>query len=380
QVKGGSDFSSSRGRGRGRGGFRERGRGRNSSLQCSFCRKSGHSEKYCWSKPEEANYVQKEDDEQEEYLFMTYTSSDVLTNDVWYLDSACTNHMTCDKSKFKDLDESVRSRVRLGDDKQLHIEGFGTVILTIEDKCKLIKDVQYAPRLAHNLISVSQLIEFGHSVKFDEVALVNNQEMNDVDLWHLRYGHLNNNGLQLLKNKEMVSGLPFIKDQKKVCEGCVLDKQAKKSFPVGNSRRATEVLELVHADLCGPMKSESLSGSKYFLLFTNDFSIMSWVYFLQLKSETFKKFKIFKAFTEKQSGKCLKVLRDRGGEFTSSEFRIFYEEQGIKREMTDPYTPKQNRVAKRKNRTVVEMARSMLKSKGLPDNFWAKGVATERIH
>ena len=85
------------------------------------------------------------------------------------------------------------------------------------------------------------------------------------------------------------------------------------------------------------MKSKSLSGSRYFFLFTDDFSRMSWVYFLQLKSETFEKFKIFKALTEKRSGKCLKVLRtDRGGEFTSSEFRTFCEEQGIKREMTAP--------------------------------------------
>ena len=74
-----------------------------------------------------------------------------------------------------------------------------------------------------------------------EVALVNNQEMNDADLWHLRYGHLNSNGLQLLKNNEMVSGLPSFKDQKKVCEGSLLGKQAKKAFSVGNSRQATEV-------------------------------------------------------------------------------------------------------------------------------------------
>lgn len=67
----------------------------------------------------------------------------------------------------------------------------------------------------------------------------------DADLWHLRYGHLNSKRLQLLKNKEMVRGLPSIKDQKKVCEGCVLGKQAKKAFPVGNSGRATEVLELI---------------------------------------------------------------------------------------------------------------------------------------
>lgn len=125
------------------------------------------------------------------------------------------------------------------------------------------------------------------------------------------------------------------------------------------------------------MKSESLSGSRYFLLFTDDFSRMSWVYFLQLKSETFEKFKIFKALTEKQSGKCLKVLRtDHGGEFTSSEFRTICEEQGIKRKMTASYTPEQNGVAERKNRTMVKMARSILKSKGLPDYFWAEGVAT----
>lgn len=67
---------------------------------------------------------------------------------------------------------------------------------------------------------------------------------------------------------------------------------------------------------------------------------------------------------------------DRGGEFTSSEFRTFGEELGIKREMTAPYTPEKNGVPERKNRTVVEMARSMLKSKGLLDNFWAEGVAT----
>nr|GFA27472.1 hypothetical protein [Tanacetum cinerariifolium] len=119
QIKGESDFSSSRGRARGCRGFKGRGRGRNNSVQCSYCKKYGHSEKYCWSKPEEANYVEEDDDEQDEYLFMTYISSDVLINDVWYLDSACTNHMTGDKSKFKDLDELIRSWVRLGDDKQL---------------------------------------------------------------------------------------------------------------------------------------------------------------------------------------------------------------------------------------------------------------------
>ena len=78
------------------------------------------------------------------------------------------------------------------------------------------------------------------------------------------------------------------------------------------------------------MNTESFGGSYYFLLFTDDFSRMSWVYFLKSKSETFQNFRIFKAIVEKQSGKSIKVLRtDRGGEFLSKEFNHFCEENGI---------------------------------------------------
>ena len=97
---------------------------------------------------------------------------------------------------------------------------------------------------------------------------------------------------------------------------------------------------------------------------------MMWVYFLEQKSEAFNTFVKFKAFTERQSGQKLKILMtDRGGEFTSKEFQNYCSSQGIKRELTVRYTPEQNEVAKRKNRTVVEMARSMLKGKGLPNKL-----------
>lgn len=83
-------------------------------------------------------------------------------------------------------------------------------------------------------------------------------------------------------------------------------------------------MELVHTDLCGPMRAESLAGSRYFLLFVDDYSRMNWVYFLRYKSETFELFKKFKVMVEKQNGKYLKVLRtDRGGEFTSNTLQIF---------------------------------------------------------
>ncbi|KAF3651721.1 putative chaperonin 60 subunit beta 4, chloroplastic-like [Capsicum annuum] len=104
-------------------------------------------------------------------------------------------------------------------------------------------------------------------------------------------------------------------------------------------------------------------------------SRMSWVYFLESKSETFQKFKQFKAMVEKQSGLSIKTFRtDRGGEFLSKKFNFFCEETGIHREITTPYTPEQ--VVERKNRTVVEMARNMFQAKGLPNHFWAEAVAT----
>ncbi|KAK2986468.1 hypothetical protein RJ640_000222 [Escallonia rubra] len=85
----------------------------------------------------------------------------------------------------------------------------------------------------------------------------------------------------------------------------------------------------------------------------------------------------FKAKVEKQSGSYIKVLRtDRGGEFLSTEFNLFCEANDIHRELTAPYTPEQNGVTERKNRTIVEMARSMLQAKGLSNQFWAEAVAT----
>ena len=123
----------------------------------------------------------------------------------------------------------------------------------------------------------------------------------------------------------MVFGLPKI-NTLDVCEGCIYGKQSRKPFPIGKAWRASNCLELIHADLCGPMNTKSFGGSQYFLLFTDDYSRMSWVYFLKLKSETFDNFRKFKVLVERQSGRYIKTLRtDRGGEFLSNEFSSFCE-------------------------------------------------------
>jgi hypothetical protein len=411
--------------GRGRGGFRGgrahgrgngRGRGRLSneqgntktSIQCYHCKRYGHIKADCWYKDQKMNFA-TENGEEANKLFMACNDTNCKTSDLWFVDSGCSNHMTGTKSLFQELDETKKITVQLGNKKEMQVEGKGTVgVDTSHGKVKTLDNVQFVPNLGYNLLSVGQLMAGGYSIVFDnDACVITNKKSgkkvhvsmtpnkmfpldvstmqnfalaastkDDSKLWHLRYGHLNMKGLKLLSVKGMVFGLPKI-GFLDLCEGCIYGKQTRHSFPIGKAWRASKCLELIHADLCGPMQTKSLGGSRYFLLFTDDYSRMSWLYFLDNKSETFEQFQKFKALVENQSGCHIKVLRtDRGGEFTSSEFNLFCEENGIRRELTTPHTPEQNGVAERKNRTIVEMARSMLQARGLSNQFWAEAVAT----
>lgn len=181
-------------------------------------------------------------------------------------------------------------------------------------------------------------------------------------LWHLHFGHLNFGGLTALSKYKMVYGLPSIDHPHQLCEGCLFVKQSRRSFPKEAISRANKPLELVHSDVCGPINPTSHGKNRYFLLFIDDFSWKTWVYFLKEKSEVFGVFKNFKALVKKQSGYEIKAIRsDRGGEFTCNEFKNFCEENGIHHPLTVPRSPQQNGVAERKNRTILNMARSMLK-------------------
>lgn len=195
-------------------------------------------------------------------------------------------------------------------------------------------------------------------------------------LWHFRFGHLNFKGLRLLAHKKMVAGLPLVELSNQLCEGCVLGKQHREPFQIWKSRRATNLLELVHSDICGPMETVSNGGNRYFITFIDDYSRKIWVFFLKHKSEAFDVFKEFKTFVENQSGCSIKVLRtDRGEEYTSNSFLDYCKRNGIKHQLTASYTPQQNGISERKNRTIVEMARSMLTEKNVPKVFWAEAVA-----
>lgn len=114
-------------------------------------------------------------------------------------------------------------------------------------------------------------------------------------LWHHRFGHINFNSLSYMCRHNMVRGMPSISKANGICEGCTLGKHSREAFPHDKAWRASKVLELVHSDVCGPMKIISIGGRKYVLTFIDDFSRKIWTYFLKEKGEVFATFVAFKS-------------------------------------------------------------------------------------
>lgn len=313
------------------------------------------------------------------------------------------NHMCGDRSMFVEINEAIIGNVLFGDDSKIPVKGKGKILICLKNGShQFIYNVYYVPNMKNNILSLGQLLEKCYDIHLKEhslflrdcrhnliskVSMSNNRMFllniqNDIAkclktcytdslwLWHLRFRHLNFDSLKCLPKKKMVRGLPSINHPDQLCEGCLVGKQFRKSFPKESTSRATNSLELIHTDVCGPINPNSFGKSKYFLFFIDDYSRKTWVYFLKEKSKTFENFKKLKALVEKENGLSIKAMRsNRGGEFISNEFHKYCEDHGIRRPLTVPRSPQQNGVEERKNRTIFNMVRSMLKSKKMPRDF-----------
>jgi transposase InsO family protein len=162
-----------------------------------------------------------------------------------------------------------------------------------------------------------------------------------------------------------------------MCENCIEGKHQRTSFPKDEATTASKLLELVHSDVCGPMKTTSHGGARYFVTFIDDFSKKNHVYLLKAKGEVFDKFKEYKALVENQTSMNIKTLQsDNGGEFVSKKFDNFLHECGIQRQTSAPYTPQQNGVTEWANKTIMECVKSTICAQGLDLEFWAEAVNT----
>jgi len=197
----------------------------------------------------------------------------------------------------------------------------------------------------------------------------------DGELWHRRLGHLHHGALKILQqiSIRLPKGTLAQLDQ---CKGCTLGKFVKATFHEKDSC-ITMILERIHTNVCGPFSVASKAKHKSYVIFVDDFSWKSWIFFMQKKSETYSKFCEFKALVEKESGKKVKALRsDNGGEFISGEFKDFCSAEGIRRELIAPHNPQQNGVAERKNRMIMGAAWVMLHDQGLPLHLWVEACNT----
>ena len=290
---------------------------------------------------------------------------------VWYLDNGASNHMTGQRGKFKELDERVTGKVRFGDGSTVTIEGKGSVAFQCKNgEERILQEVYFIPNLCNNIISLGQLSEAGNKVILEgdylwvyegsgkllmkvkrtenrlykisleeskPSCLLTKLEENSR-LWHARLGHVNFQALELMSKENMAHGIPEMIQPLKRCEGCLMSKQSRKSFPSQANFCSSKVLEIIHADICGPISPTTPGGNRYFLLFVDDYSRKMWVYMLKEKSSAFEMFKKFKALVENGTEESIKTLRtDRGGEFCSKEFTSYCENAGIQRHYTAPY-------------------------------------------
>ncbi|KAG8482698.1 hypothetical protein CXB51_024274 [Gossypium anomalum] len=303
--------------------------------------------------------------------------------------------------------KSLLFHAQLARRKLIKAEGKGDVQKCTATGDKIIKNVLLVPEIDKNLLSISQLLEKGYSVVFkvqecqttdpngsslitvnmsDKCFEVNwsgdshsahTTSTEDTKLWHQRLSHANFNSMARMVSKKMVENFTKTVQNEGVYEVCQMGKQARLPFPTNTSWRASTKLELVHTDVCGPMRTESLSGNRYFILFIDDCTKYCWVYFLKHKSEVVQVFMKFKAVVETEIGCKIKTIRsDNGTEYTSAQFQALCKDAGIKHQLTNVYTPQQNGVSERKNRSLMVMARCLLFEKNLPKTMWAEAVNT----
>jgi histone deacetylase 1/2 len=200
--------------------------------------------------------------------------------------------------------------------------------------------------------------------------------LQEADLWHQRCGHLNFQSMYHMTNKDLVVGIPKLPLLRRICRSCALGKMHKERIPQQRTSTTTRPLELIHSDICGPFPIASRNGSKYILTFVDDFTRMTWLYFLKEKSQTFEAFKQFKTSVENKVNQIGTLRSDRGGEYMSTIFLDYCRSHGIHRQLTSAYSPFQNGLAERKNRSLLEAMRSMAAGTKLPKYLWEELAKT----
>ncbi|GJX71252.1 retrovirus-related pol polyprotein from transposon TNT 1-94 [Tanacetum coccineum] len=323
--------------------------------------------------------------------------------------TCCSKHMTGNRSKLMNFVEKFIGSVRFGNDHLGAIMGYGDYVMGDS----VISRVYYVEGLGHNLFSVGQFcdsdlevafrkhtcfvrdingtdilkgsrgtnlytISIDEMLKSSPICLLSKASKSKSWLWHRRLNHLNFGTINDLARKDLVRGLPRLKFEKDhLCSACQLGKSKKFSHRPKSENTNMEVLHTLHMDLCGPMRVQSINGKKYILVIVDDYSRFTWVKFLRSKDETPEFVTNFLKQIQVGLNKTVRFIRtDNGTEFVNQVMSEYYEGVGIFHQKSVPRTPQQNGVVERRNRTLVEAARTMMIFSKAPMFLWAEAVAT----
>ncbi|CAI7755429.1 unnamed protein product [Closterium sp. NIES-54] len=216
-------------------------------------------------------------------------------------------------------------------------------------------------------------------LKFPVAAVA---ETVDINLLHKRMGHASTQRIKELMKKDMAPGVK-VNDAEEThtkCDSCVEGKVTKAPHLRHGPKEPYGAMEVVAADVCGPMRVTSRHDSRYFVTFTDIGTRLTWVTELTDNTQVFPSFVDWLAEAEQQSSKQLKVLRtDNGGEFINKEFNDYLKAKGIRRQRTIPNTPQHNSIAEWVNGTLLNSVRSMIADSKLPLTYWgdALGMACQ---
>ncbi|KAH0639737.1 hypothetical protein KY285_036323 [Solanum tuberosum] len=343
--------------------------------KCYRCSKIRHIKKYCRVKLSKANIASENDGNEKlkwEQCF-TIEVTERRKDDVVHI-QALYNNESYKQEWILDFVDNSTYLVANEEVLKIDIGDTGAVKLN---------DVFHAPGLKRNLVSVSQITDYGKYILFgpNDVKILDNiknistdvvltgekkgslfvmavgeayvkktSQTNSATIWHARLGHLGYQLLRQICSKKLVDGLSTLQNIHKdvVCQSCQFGESHRLPFQRSTNRRST-MFEFVRTDLMGPTKTTSYSCFRYVMVLVDDFSRYTWVKFLKERGEALSKFAKFKTAVEKDFGVKIKCLHsDNGGEYMSDAFFKYCNQNGISRKMTCPNTPQQNGVFERK--------------------------------
>ena len=348
---------------------------------CFHCKEAGHWKRNC---PLYLEELKKGGGTSTSGIYMIEINLSVSTS--WVLDTGCGSHICSNVQGLRNRIALTKGEVdlRVGNGARVAAIEIGDYSLTLPSGLIIVlTNCYYVPAMSRNIISISCLDNDGYnfiilnniiSIYRNDIlygkGLLNNglyildlnnqksiynvdskrvktNELNPAYIWHCRLGHANEKRISRLHRDGALGS--FDLESFDTCESCLHGKMTKRPFTkIGE--RSSDLLSLIHSDVCGPMSTQARGGYVYFVTFTDDFSRFGYVYLMRHKSETFERFKEFKNEVQNQLGKSIKAIRsDRGGEYLSQEFDHYLKECGIVSQLTPPGTPQWNGVSERRN-------------------------------